>query len=324
MKQPLVLAFIGISACTIHVDDDYRRSGRFSDAKWAGSNWGECRDHNDCAGDCYCSEGQCAELPFCRRDGECPVGAFCSRRLGRCVLEDVPTTTSGGDESSNGDTFGDETAQVTSTPTVTEGGPSRNGDETLASGEGVSDDTSSSHEQGWASDDTSAGGEATSLDDTTAGGDTSAGGEATSFDDTQPAEFTNANDSGATGYTSDDPSNEPPLPADAGTACNHADASGECLARPAVCFASDDCDDGLCVNAQCRSFCEASSDCPASEACVLGLCRRLDALECTVKADCPETDDCVSGSCVRRCLSNGDCEQCDDGPTCRNGYCGPQ
>src|SRR5690606_34178912 len=135
-----------------------------------------------------------------------------------------------------------------------------------------------------------------------------------------PPVDTTDGESGAVNGGSDTGAEPSTTTVDAGPACDNPEPSGDCAARPAICFSNGDCTDGLCVNAQCRSYCDESSDCPTREACVLGLCRGLDALECTVQADCPEADDCVSGSCLRRCLNDSDCELCDDGPVCRLGY----
>jgi hypothetical protein len=92
-----------------------------------------------------------------------------------------------------------------------------------------------------------------------------------------------------------------------------------------VCFANDDCEDGLCVNSQCQSRCDADDECREGEACLLGLCRANEAgrWECIGAGDCPAGDDCVGGSCLRRCLADVHCLECDDGPICTLGYCGP-
>ena len=105
--------------------------------------------------------------------------------------------------------------------------------------------------------------------------------------------------------------------------CPAVDAA--CDARPAICVSNDDCDDGLCVNASCRSFCNQDDECPDGEACALGLCRTSsnETWECFGADDCLDSDDCVSGACSRRCASDVHCADCDDGPVCSFGYCGP-
>jgi hypothetical protein len=105
----------------------------------------------------------------------------------------------------------------------------------------------------------------------------------------------------------------PQCPTDAG-ACDDA-----------LCLSNDDCRAGLCVNARCRSFCEADNDCPEGQACALGLCRTSpgETWECFVAVDCLAGEDCVSGGCLQRCANDGHCADSDDGAICSFGYCGP-
>jgi len=92
-----------------------------------------------------------------------------------------------------------------------------------------------------------------------------------------------------------------------------------------LCLSNDDCRAGLCVNARCRSFCEADSECPRGQACALGLCRTSPGAtwECFDAWDCLAGEDCVSGGCLQRCATNVHCADSDDGAVCYLGYCGP-
>ena len=88
------------------------------------------------------------------------------------------------------------------------------------------------------------------------------------------------------------------------------------------CFSNEDCGAGLCVNGQCRAFCEGDAGCAEGDACVLGVCR-ADAgrgWECVDQTDCSEDEDCVGGDCLRRCLRDGHCNV--EGLGCSFGYCG--
>jgi hypothetical protein len=110
-----------------------------------------------------------------------------------------------------------------------------------------------------------------------------------------------------------------PVP-DAGLQCP-ADA-GSC--GDTFCVSNDDCYAGLCVNARCRSFCEADGDCARGQACALGLCRTSpsETWECFVAGDCSLGEDCVSGGCLSRCSNDDHCSDSDDGAVCSLGYCG--
>jgi hypothetical protein len=101
-------------------------------------------------------------------------------------------------------------------------------------------------------------------------------------------------------------------------------SGNDCDDRAPVCLTNDECANGLCVNNRCQSYCADDSACPPGEGCVLGLCRQdAEGFECIVAADCLASDDCVGGNCRRRCLTAEHCADCDDGPVCTVGYCGP-
>jgi hypothetical protein len=113
---------------------------------------------------------------------------------------------------------------------------------------------------------------------------------------------------------------DPTLPDAAPSVC--AGDAGAC--DEALCLSNDDCHAGLCVNSRCRSYCAADADCPAGQACALGLCRTSPSQtwQCFVAEDCSPGEDCVSGGCLRRCSDDAQCGDSDGGVACSFGYCG--
>ena len=101
------------------------------------------------------------------------------------------------------------------------------------------------------------------------------------------------------------------------------------LAAGSACTSSDACATNLvCDSGQCRVACNLTSDCPAGDRCIVGLCSPLP--NNSLAAQCIRNDDCESGHCVdgiccdsacngvcQQCNANtGRCEKPDDDDTC--------
>jgi Cys-rich repeat protein len=108
---------------------------------------------------------------------------------------------------------------------------------------------------------------------------------------------------------------------DAGTSTPDAGCSCQPPPPPPTCRLNSDCGAGnYCINATCYEGCDTDSDCRATEACSMGVCRPRPSPACSTNTDCPTGNDCVDGTCRAHCTSDA---QCQAPNVCHIGYCMP-
>lgn len=79
---------------------------------------------------------------------------------------------------------------------------------------------------------------------------------------------------------------------------------GSCEKAAISCVFNSECDAGACVNGECLSVCNSSTECGNNERCRQGLC---EALECQRTSDCGANEMCVDAQCETRCANNANC-----------------
>lgn len=87
-----------------------------------------------------------------------------------------------------------------------------------------------------------------------------------------------------------------------------------CVRGTNYCLTSADCDDGNCLDGQCRAVCRSTDDCAQGEKCINSVC----SVPCVTPSQCQADQTCYNGACILGCRSS---KSCPSDQSCINNRC---
>lgn len=99
-----------------------------------------------------------------------------------------------------------------------------------------------------------------------------------------------------------------------------------CVRSTSYCQTSADCNDGNCIDGQCKAVCRSVADCADGEKCINSVC----ILPCVTPSQCQSDQTCSNGICILGCRSSKNCpsdqacinNSCQN-PCSKDNVCGP-